>query len=504
MMDRRRLVLATAEVVRIFCVLMLAPIPIAFAYETPDLNVLGFLVPRNAMIFLATALIGALYWAIVRAATRGVEDQELQDREAYLVVGIGWVLLTLLALIPFLWSGVTGSFGDAWFEAMSGLTTTGATILSTDLEQVPKSIMFWRAQLEYIGGMGIIVLSVAVLARLTHGGTQLLQAEAPGPSVTRLAPKLTQTAKALWTVYGIISALLLVILTMIFLGEGLIWKDALYDALVHTFTTVSTGGFSNHGASIGYYDSWLLEATIILFMLIAGSNFTLHYYTLHGDWRRLWRDREWRFFMLTFIGVTLTATGMLWRAGQDVVGGFRGAAFTVASVSSGTGFVAVDFNGWPEILKVMLLVLMITGATAGSTTGGLKMVRIMILLKIVVREIRKLLHPRAVIPIRLGGKVLRDETLFTTVAFFFSFVTIWMVGAMLLVTMEPGLDVFDGAVIAASAVSNFGPSMGVIGPLDNYGALSYGSKFTMTVLMWAGRLEIFTAMLLFSPAAWRK
>jgi trk system potassium uptake protein TrkH len=242
----------------------------------------------------------------------------------------------------------------------------------------------------------------------------------------------------------------------------------------------------------------------VAFMLVAGGNFTLHYYALHGDWRRTLRDTEWRFFMGMYFLVVLGSTGLLWRLTQDAAGSLRGAMFTVATMTTGTGYVTVDYNQWPDTLRLVLIVLMLTGGAAGSTTGGMKVVRIMLLMKVVRRELRKLMHPRAIIPIRHGGTVLQDKTLFTAVGFFFSFVTIWMIGAWLLIAIEPNVDSFSGAAISAAALANIGPAMGAIGPTDHYGGLHSGSKLLMSVLMWIGRLEVFTALLIFNPASWRK
>ncbi|MGB1586793.1 MAG: TrkH family potassium uptake protein [Thermoplasmatota archaeon] len=504
MMDYRRILHATAEVARVFSLLMILPIIVALVYEPFDTSVLGLQLPRNVLVFLASGLLMALYWLPVMVGTSAVKDDDLQDREAYLVVGIGWLVLTLFAMMPFLLSRTFDNPVDAWFEAMSGLTTTGATAISGQLEDVARSVMFWRALLQYIGGMGIIVLSVAVLARLTHGGVQLLQAETPGPSVTKLAPKLAQTAKTLWLVYAIFSGILFVILAGLFIQHGMTGADAIYDALIHTFTTLSTGGFSNHTESIAYYDSWLIEAVIMAFMLVAATNFTLLFHAGKGDFRTLLRDREWRFFMGMFVGIVVVSTGMLWRLGQGLADALRDSLFTVATMATGTGYVTADYNAWPASLKLILIILMLTGGAAGSTTGGMKVVRIMLLIKVVRRELRKLLHPRAVIPIRLGGRVLKEETLFTAIAFFFSFITLWMVGAWLLIVIEPGMDAFSGAALSAASIANIGPSMGLVGPTDHAGDLTNASKLLMTALMWVGRLEVFTALLLFSPNAWRK
>ncbi len=500
-----RILSAIGGISRVFSVLLLLPALVALAYEPWTYGLDGLKLPRNTVVFVASAAIVAMFWVPVYFATRNVHDEDLQDKEAYLTVALGWIVLTLFAMVPFILSRTLTSPFDAFFEAMSGLTTTGATTISGSLEAVPESVMVWRAMLQYLGGMGIIVLSVALLARLTHGGIQLLQAEAPGPSVTRIRPKLAQTAKTLWMVYALFTVILFGILLFLFRFHiGMDAPAAILDALIHTFTTLSTGGFSNHTASIAYYDSWLVEAVLIVFILIGGSNFTLHYHAVHGDWRRLVRDPEWRFFMTIYVVSTLAITGMLWRAAGFTIGALRDAAFTTAAIGTSTGYATADYDAWPDAAKLILIILMFTGATAGSTTGGMKVIRIYLLLKVVKRELRKLLHPRAVIPIRLGGKVIKEEAVMTVVAFFFSFITIWMIGTVLLITTDPIFDLFDGAVAAASMMGNTGPAMGVVGPTDNYAGLMPHSKVILATMMWVGRLEVFTAILLFNPASWRR
>lgn len=507
-MQPRRVLSAVGDITRIFSFTLAVPFLFAWLYDPRDTLILGRLaVPRHALTFLATFLAATLFWVPVKLLTRDTEDEEMQDREAYLTVGVGWLVLTVIAAIPFWLSGVLPHPADAFFEAMSGLTTTGATVIPGALEEVPKSIMLWRAQLQYLGGMGIIVLSVALLARLTQGGLQLLQAEAPGPSVTRIRPKLAQTAKTLWLVYAAASLVLALLILALLLGRGVGTADALYDAVLHTFTTLSTGGFSNHSTSIAAFDSWLFEAVIILGMLVAGSNFTLLYYLGHRQWRRLVRDPEWRFFMATVAGVTLVATGLLWRAAgwawDEALPALRGASFTVTSIATSTGFSTVDFDAWPDAAKTLLLILMLTGATAGSTSGGLKAVRILLLMKIVRRQVRRLLHPRAVIPIRLGGRVLKEETLMTVVAFFFAYLTIAMVGAIFVTATDPVLDLISGTTGAISMMGNTGPALGVLGPTGGYWDLLWSSKLVYAFMMWFGRLEVFAALLLFSPSAWK-
>lgn len=503
-----RVVAATADILRLFTLGLAIPIVIAMLYEPWTTPLLGLHVPRNLLVFLSGVLILTAVWLPVRLATTHV-DRDLQDREAYLTVGIGWLAITVASMPPFMLSGVLTHPADAFFESMSGLTTTGATAIAGTLEDVAPSVMIWRALLQFIGGMGIIVLSVAVLARLTHGGLQLLQAETPGPSVTKVRPKLAQTAKTLWRTYGILSGVFFALLLALLLFDGFGAKTAFYEALLHTFTTLSTGGFSNHTDSIAYFDSWLVEGLIIVFMVIAGINFTLHYYGLQGDWKRMWRDEEWRFFMTTLLVSVAVVTGLVWTMTAftfDTLGeAFRGASFTTVSILTSTGFGTVDFDQWPDAARLMLLIMMLTGATAGSTSGGMKHLRILIFFKVVARQLRKLLHPRAVIPIRLGGRVLKEETVVTTMAFFFSFITITLLGVFALLISEPTTDTLVEAVAAAaSAMGNTGPALGDLGPMEGHSALLPHSKVLLAFMMWFGRLEVFTALLLFSPGSWSK
>lgn len=498
-----RVVSAVGAVTRIFSLTMLLPILVAFVYEPWDTAVLGLLVPRNVLVFVAAFAIAALFWLPEAILTRHVTERDMPDRAAYLTVGVGWIVLTLFGMTPFILSGVLPNVTDAFFETMSGLTTTGSTVISGELEAVAPSVMFWRGLLQYIGGMGIVVLSVAVLSRMTQGGRSLLAAETPGTSVSRLAPKLAETARTLWMVYALFSSLLFALLFGLLALDGVGWKDALFDGLMHTFTTLSTGGFSNHSASIAYYDNVLIELVIFLFMLVAASSFTLHYRTLHGDWKKAWRDPELRFMMAVFVGITLLCTGLVWRAGEGFLEALRGTAFSVASILTTTGFSTVDFDQWPGATKPLLGLLMLTGGCAGSTAGGMKFIRILLLLKIARREIETMLHPRAVIPIRLAGKVMDDHTLWKVVAFFFTFVSAWFAAGVAIVAIDPALGFVDGMSAAASAIGNIGPGFGVVGPTGGYWELLPATKVLLSALMWLGRLEIFTVLLIFSPRAWR-
>lgn len=503
MMHPMRIVAAMGAITRLWSFTLLVPVLVAFAYEPWAFDVGPFAVPRNALVFIAAFGATALFWGPVTHFTRDIRREDMQDREAYLTVGIGWLVLSGFAMLPFILSGVLVNPIDAFFEAMSGFTTTGATVIEGRLDALPKSVMFWRSGLQFLGGMGIIVLSVALLARLSTGGTSLFTAEAPGTTVTRIQPKLAQTAKALWKVYISFAGALAAILLALLLADGFAPKDALYEAIMHTFTTLSTGGFSNHSASISYFDNWLLEAVIILFMLVAGTNFTLLHYGFHGRPSRLLRDPEWRFYILIFFAVTLAVTGILVQAGQSALGALRGASFTVASLLTSTGYATADYDTWPDAAKFLILAIMATGGSLGSTAGGLKVVRILILLRLVRQQIRQAIYPRAVIPVRMAGRPVKEDTLMLTTAFFFSFVALWIGGAVILVLTDPALDLVDSVATSLSATSNMGPALGETGPTRGYWDLQPHSKVLLSLLMWAGRLEIFTALLIFNPATWR-
>lgn len=500
----RRVLGAIGAITRLVSVVFLLPAFVAVWYDTPDLRIAGALVPRGIFVFTGCAALTFALGTIMRRMAGTDQGKELRERDAYLVVGLGWLWLCVLFMIPFMLEGVLVHPIDAFFEAMSGMTTTGATVIDGDLDDVPKSLMIWRALLQFLGGMGIIVLGVALLSKLTQGGTALLSAESPGPSIQRIAPRISQTARILWTVYGSFAALLFAVLFVVLMRHDLGFKQTLYEALLHTFTTISTGGFGAHTASIAYFDDWLMEFVIIVFMLVSGTNFTLHYALIRGKGRALWRDAEWRFFMGTYVFTTLAVTGLLWRAGQSAGPAMRDAAFTVASLITSTGFSTADFDQWPEAAKGLLLLVMVTGATAGSTGGGLKHVRVLLLFQIVRHQFRRMAHPRAVTPIKFGGRRVPEATLNATVAFFFAFVGIWLVGALALMSFDKAFaNPVDAASASISALSNMGPGFGVVGPAENYANIAPHSKLLLAFEEWFGRLEVFAAILVFTPETWK-
>lgn len=489
-----------------FSAMMLIPLLVALIMEPWDEPLfMGLSAPTNALVFLLSSFVGGSVALALVVWGRNHFEGHFHDREAYLSVGIGWLVLVLFSTLPFILSGTLPAFADAFFEAMSGLTASGGTVISYPLEDVAPSVMFWRAGMQYLGGMGIIVLSIALLARMTHGGSLLLAAEMSGAGMHRIRPRLRETARALWKIYGIFS---LVCFAFYFLAmhfhSGLPWNHALYDAIIHTFTTMSTAGFSNHSASIAFYDSWIVELIVIVFVLIAGTNFALHDSWMRGNWKRLLRDPEWRFFIGMFVVATLIITLKLIWAGDTGAAALRAASFTVASIGTSLGYATVDYDQWSDAAKAILVVLMMTGASAGSTSGGLKALRVLLLFKVVRRQLTKILHPRAVVPVRLGGRIIPDDALMTVTAFLFTYVAVWFIGAAIIITTDPALDLFDGVAAAAASIGNTGPALGVVGPTDHFGILRPSTKFVLSLLMWIGRLEVFTALLLFMPSTWKR
>lgn len=494
---------AIGAITSLYSLAFLVPLLAALAVDDYDIVWAALRLPKAAIIFGACALGASIAgWAMQRWAGNA---RDLRDREAYLTVGLGWLWLSAWSMLPFIFSGVLTNPIDAFFEAMSALTTTGATVIGTSLDDVTPSIMLWRALLQFIGGMGIIVLSVALLARLTQGGLQMLQAEAPGPSITRIAPRLAQTARILWQLYLSMAAVLFVLLVAAFTRLGMTAQEVVYDALLHTFTTVSTGGFSNHDASIGHYGDWLTELVIVVFMLAAGTNFTLQYRLFKNKQSDLLRDPEFRFFIGIFLGSVIVITTTLASNGAGLVGAIRASLFTVASLLTSTGFATADFGDWPALSHLVILFLLVTGGAAGSTSGGLKVVRVLVLMRLVKAQFTKIRHPTAVTHVRLGGRILEPGTVAATAGFFLSFLAIWVVGSVVLLVGDPAHfhDPVDAASASISALSNMGPGLGVVGPSHTYATLNPVSKLTLSMEMWFGRLEIFTAMLLFVPQAWR-
>jgi len=469
----------------IFSCTLLVPIGVALWFRDDAL----FAYDAAFLITLSTAFV---LWFVSRNGPR-----DLQTRDGYLLVTAVWTILPAFAAIPLQLHLPGLSFTDAYFETMAGLTTTGATVLS-DLDKLPPSIHIWRGLLQWMGGMGIIVLFVAILPLLGFGGRQLYKAETPGPlKETQLTPRIASTAKRLWLLY----AGLTLACALAFRIAGMSWLDA----VVHSFTTMSLGGFSTHDASYAYFNSPLIEGITIVFMLIAGMNFATHYVALSKQSLRPYQqDWEARWFLSALIAGSLIIGVFLWLNGvyPGLGTALRYAAFNVISIGTTTGFASTDFNAWPIFAPALMLLLCATASSAGSTGGGIKMIRTQLLLLQGWREMSKLLHPNAVIPIRLNGQVIPNQVIFSVLAFMSLYgASIIMMTLMLLFT---GLDIITAFSAVIACITSTGPGLNQVGPATTYGALTDIQIWILSLAMLLGRLEIFTVMVIFTPAFWRK
>ncbi|MBM4159619.1 MAG: TrkH family potassium uptake protein [Ignavibacteria bacterium] len=463
-------------------VLMLTALPVSLCYGDATAQPIVF-------SSLITIVVGLLLWLKYR---RG--GDELRAREGFAIVTLGWVVASLFGSLPFLLSGAIPSFTDAYFETVSGFTTTGATVL-TNTEDLPRGLLFWRSLTQWIGGMGIIVLSVAILPLLGVGGMQLFKAEAPGLTVDKLTPRISETAKVLWGVYVLFTAA----------ETGLLWYGGmpLFDAVCHSFSTLATGGFSTQTASIASYNSPFLEYVIIVFMFLAATSFTLHFRALRGSVSAHLRDDEFLFFLAIVLGCTaLVAFFIPSEIAGSVEARFRASLFQVVSIVTTTGFVTADYELWLPGAQVLLLLLMFIGGCAGSTGGGMKNVRILLLLRNGVVEIKKLVHPKVVLPVRFNGRGVSTDIISEILAFLGLYVAIFVLASVFVAAT--GLDVLSSAGAVAATLGNVGPGFGSVGAVDNYAHISGIAKWILSFCMLAGRLEVFTVLVLFSATFWKR
>jgi len=439
---------------------------------------------------LATLAFGLILHLINRRSRIEVISQ----REGMAIVSMGWISVSLFGALPFFLNGTLIAFTDAFFESVSGFTTTGASVL-TNIEIVPQSILFWRSFIQWLGGMGIIVLSLAILPFLGVGGMQLYKAEVPTPVPDKLKPRIRDTAMLLWKVYSLMS--LLQVVFLIFGGMSL------FDALCHTFTTMPTGGFSTKNASIAHYNNLYVDIVIIVFMILAGINFSLHYQVLRGKPLAFWRDSECRFFLISTLLFMILVSFNIYRNPYEGIGdAFRYGSFQVASIVTTTGFTTVDYEKWPVFSQFILLILMFLGASAGSTGGGVKSLRVMLFFKYCGRELFYLVHPRAVTHVKIGGKVVPEDVIRSVMGFLGLYVGIFVVSSLLLSAL--GVDLVTSIGATAATLGNVGPGLGLVGPIDNYANIPYLGKWLLSWCMLLGRLEIYTLIIFFAPAFWRK
>lgn len=462
-------------------VAMLLPLSFALFYDD-----------QAVVALLSSSLITAVVGGVALKTTTLKHD--LRPREGFAVVTFGWLCFSVFGSLPYLFSGSTSSFTDAFFETISGFTTTGATIL-TDIESLPPSILLWRSLTHWLGGMGIIVLSLAILPVLGVAGMQLFKAEVPGPVADKLTPRIAETAKILWGVYVLLSA----VQTLLLMLGGM----TLFDALCHTFGTMATGGYSTRNASVGAYDSAYIDYVITFFMVLAGANFALHYRFLRGDWWVYWRDSEFLIYLAIIGGATLIiGSDVWWNSYDNLPQSLQYALFQTVSIQTTTGYATADYEQWSFSSQFVLFVLMFVGGCAGSTSGGMKVLRLHLLVKFALSEFTRLLHPYAVVPVRMNKVAVPRAVVTNVLGFFVLYIVLFGLGAFAMAFC--GLDMATAFSAIATTLGNVGPGLGDVGPMDNYAHLPAVVKWILALFMLIGRLEIFTVLVLLSPAYWRK
>ena len=438
------------------------------------------------------ALLATLALGAVMSLNRR-EHGHLGIREGFAIASGGWILASLLGALPYTFSGVLPNYVDAVFETVSGLTTTGASVIS-DLESTPKGILLWRSITHWLGGMGIIVLFIAFLPEIGAGAIHMFRAEVPGPTADRVAPRLRDTAAALWGIYVVLTAAQIILLVL----AGM----PLFDSINHTFATMATGGFSIKNTSILYYDSLAIELIIVLFMTIAGGNFGLYYIVWKKGLKVLLHDLEFKVYLAIMAGATLfMAANLIWVSGQPAGQALRDALFNASSVMTTTGFVTADFDKWPAFSKLILLVLMFVGGCAGSTAGAIKVVRFILLGKQSWAELQHDLHPRMVISVKISGKPVSPSILQVTGQFFFLYMMTFVIAVLLVAAA--GMEAWDAIGGVAATLGNVGPGFGVVGPTTTYSSLSDFIKIVLTACMLLGRLELMTLLVFLRPEFWR-
>lgn len=422
------------------------------------------------------------------------KNKTIYGRDGFAIASIGWILASFFGALPFYFSGAVPSLVDSFFEAVSGFTTTGSSII-TNVEALPQGLIFWRSFTHWIGGMGILVFTIAVLPTLGVGGFQIFKVESPGPKPDRIVPRVKDTAKILYITYSVITLLEIVLL--------LLGGMPLFDAAVHTFGTVGTGGFSIKNESIGAYNSTYIHLVIGIFMILSGVNFSLYYSLFKGKVKEVVKNEELRLYMgIILTSVILIALNINKHMYNNFGLSLRDSFFQVGSIITTTGYATVDFDQWPTFSKIILFSLMFVGGCAGSTGGGIKNIRILVLLKLIKREITKIFHPRAVIPIKTEDKVVPNETVASITSFFMLYIIIFVLGTAI-ISLE-GIDFESSAGAVAATLGNIGPGIGLVGPARTYSQFSYGGKLLLSLLMLLGRLELFTIIALLVPSTWRK
>ncbi|MDP3311823.1 TrkH family potassium uptake protein [Lutibacter sp.] len=474
---------------------MLLAVPFSLYYREPE----GWGILKGGII---TIFFGFFLWFFNRKASK-----TLHKKEGYLIVTFGWLVLSFTGTLPYIFTDTIPYFTNAFFETMSGYSTTGSSILN-DIESMPKGILFWRSATHWIGGMGIIVLAVAILPLLGIGGMQLFMAEAPGPSADKMHPRITETAKRLWLIYFALTMAEFLLLKI----AGMTW----FDAINHSMATMSTGGFSTKNSSVAYWDhAPLIQYIITIFMFIAGTNFVLTYFAMKGKISKVFNSEEFKYYFFGVLGLTLLMTFLIINfQDQSLVStiahlknygetesAFRHAAFSVVSIITTTGFVSADFTTWSSFATMIMFSLFFIGGSAGSTSGGVKIVRHIIMIKSSFYEFKRLLHPNAIIPVRYDGGSVPKSIVFNILSFFVLYMGIFIMSSVAL--SFAGLDFNSAMGAAASSLGNIGPAIGSVSPINNFSHLSDIAKWICAFLMLIGRLELFTVLILLTPFFWR-
>lgn len=481
---------------------------------------------NTALVSFAIPIVisGMIGVALLSLGVRSDTTERLRDREAFAAVALAWPVAVLIGSLPFWLGGVFhGPFTDgsgmtdiargfvnSWFESMSGFTTTGATVIEHSMSPncipgstpdcinaQPKGILIWRSLTQWLGGMGIIMLGMMLLSRVLGGGMALARAELTGPSLSRLRPKLQQTAIALWTIYIVLTTLEILLL----------WGVAdltMFDAFNHGLTTMPSGGFSTHDASIGYYDSFLVESIIICFMFLAGVNFTLIWLAWEKQWDKVFSDQEGRSYILVIVATTLFVFIALMTQGGSLDDGFFDSLFTVVSIGTSTGYTVTDYMLWPVVTHILLFLLMIVGACAGSTSGGLKLMRVKLALKVAWRELGRISQPRRIVPIRMNDEVVERDRLDLVIGMLFVWTGLFALSCIILAVTMPSSDFESVVAVVASSLGNTGPTLGDYGPSNTWASMGAPSLVITSILMWFGRLELMTALLLLHPRTWAR
>ncbi len=448
---------------------------------------------RDSFIYSMAITIASGLILVVLSKNWGSDDY-INQKEGMTTVALAWTAIGLFGALPFYFSPEFTNFTDAFFESVSGFTTTGSSVM-TNIEGATKSLLFWRSFIQWLGGMGIIVLSLAILPFLGVGGIQLYKAEVPSPVPDKLTPRLSDSAKILWVLYAVFTLVEIIFL----LGGGM----PLFEASCHAFTTMPTGGFSPKNASIAHYNSAYFDYVIVIFMVLAGINFSLHYQMLRGRTLAFWEDTECRFFLGLTLGLTLIITwniyGSVYASLKEA---FRFASFQVASIITTTGFATADYEKFPGLSQVLLFICMFIGASAGSTGGGMKCARIIVCFKYCYRQLFKIIHPRSISHIKINGTVIPDEVLRSIMGFLALYIGLFILASILLAAM--GIDMMTAFGAVAACIGNIGPGFGSVGPTENFAHIPVLGKWLLAWCMLAGRLEIYTVIILFVPEFWKK